>query len=332
MNIGENNQRLARNTAMLYFRTIFITLVSLYTSREVLIALGVEDYGIYSIVVGVVVVFGFLNSTMTSATQRFLSFDIGRKDQIQLQKTFNAIQFIHIGIALLMLITAETVGLWFINNHLNLPEERMEASCWVFHCSVLSVVVTIIQSPYYALVIAHEKMSVFALLSIAEALSKLLIAILLTQIDFDKLKLYGVLVFVVTLVLATLYKAYSKYHFKETKFLLVREKSLFIKLISYSTWNLFGAVAGVAKIQGVNIILNIFFGTVVNAALGIANQVSGILINFVSNFQNASKPQIIKLYAGDNKEYMNSLVICTSKISFFLLFLHHLSKYSDPMV
>lgn len=320
-NTSANNNRIARNTIMLYFRMILTMLVSLYTSRVVLNTLGVEDYGIYSVVGSAVTMFGLVNGAMTSATQRFLTFDIGRIDHVQLRKTFNATQIIHIGMALLIFILAETIGLWFINNKLNLPEGRMEAARWVYHFSVLSFIFTVIQSPYSALIIAREKMSVYAYLSILEVLLKLFIVFLLAYLSFDKLQLYSILIFVVSLIITAFYRIYSRIHFEETKFLFVKDKPLYKTLTSYSFWNLFGAASLVAKSQGVGIILNIFFGTIVNAALGVANQVSGTVTSFVNNFQMASNPQIIKSYATDEKEYMFNLVIRTSKFSFFLLFI-----------
>ena len=315
-----NNKRIARNTLMLYFRMILTMLVSLYTSRIVLNALGVEDFGIYSVVGGVVIMFGFLSGALSSATQRFLTFDIGLKDHVQLRKTFNASQVIHIGIALLIFILAETIGFWFVNNKLNLPEGRIEAAHWVYHWSVLSFIITVIQAPYYALVIAHEKMSVFAYLSILDVLLKLFIVFLLAYFTFDKLELYGILIFMVSVIIAAFYRIYSRTHFEETKFLIVKDKALYKTLTSYSVWNLFGAVSLVAKAQGVSIILNIFFGIIVNAALGVAYQVTGTVTSFVNNFQMASNPQIIKSYATDDKKYMINLVIRTSKFSFYLLF------------
>lgn len=306
---------------MLYVRMILTMLVSLYTSRVVLNTLGVEDYGTYNVVGGAVLLFGFFNGAMSSATQRFLTFDIGREDHVQLRKTFNATQIIHIGIALLIFILAETIGLWFVNNKLNLPEGRMEAARWVFHFSLFSFIVTVIQAPYNALIIARERMSVFAYISILDVSLKLFIVFMLTWISFDKLKLYGILIFVVSFIVAAIYRMYTRTHFEETKFLIVKDKSLYKTLISYSVWNLFGAVSLVVKAQGVSIMLNIFFGTVINAAQGVANQVSGTVASFVSNFQMASNPQIIKSYAADDMDYMTNLVIRTSKFSFFLLFI-----------
>lgn len=317
----QNNRRIAKNTLMLYFRMILTMLVSLYTSRVVLNVLGVEDYGTYNVVGGVVTMFGFFNGAMSSATQRFLSFDLGRGDYVQLRRTFNATQVIHIGIALLIFVLAETIGLWFVNTQLNLPEGRMEAARWVYHFAILSFMVSIMQVPYNAVILARERMSVYAYVSILEVLLKLIIVFMLTWIAFDKLKLYGILVFAVSLVVASIYRIYTLKHFDETRFELVKDKSSYKTLISYSSWNLFGNIAAVAKGQGVSIILNIFFGTVVNAAQGVANQVSVAINMFVSNFQMASNPQIIKSYAAEDKAYMTNLVIRTSKFSFYLLFI-----------
>lgn len=317
----QNNKRIAKNTLMLYFRMILTMLVSLYTSRVILNTLGVEDFGIFNVVGGVVTMFGFFNGAMSAANQRFLSFDLGRKDYDQLRRTFNATQIINIGIALLIFILAETVGLWFLNNYLNISEGRMEAARWVYHFSVLSFMVTIMQVPYNSLIIARERMNVYAYVSILDVLLKLSVVFMLTLVSYDKLKLYGILIFVASFIVAAIYRMYSRTHFIETKFLFVKEKSLYKTLISYSGWNLFGGVAGITKGQGVNIILNIFFGTVVNAAQGVANQIFAAVNSFVSNFQMASNPQIIKSYAAEDKEYMTNLVIRTSKFSFYLLFI-----------
>lgn len=318
---SQNNRRIAKNTLMLYFRMILTMLVSLYTSRVILNTLGVEDFGIYNVVGGVVSMFAFFNSAMSSATQRFLSYEIGKGDFVQLRKTFNATQVIHIGIAFFIFILAETIGLWFVKTYLVIPAERMDAAIWVYHFSVLSFMVSIIQVPYNATIIAHERMNVYAYVSILEVSLKLLIVFLLVGISFDKLKLYGILYFVVVLIIATIYRIYTRRNFEESKFEVVKDRQLYKTLISYSGWNLFGASAGVAQGQGVNILLNIFFGPVANAAQGIANQVRGAVNNFVSNFQLAVSPQIVKSYASGEKDYLNSLIFGTAKFSFYLLFL-----------
>lgn len=300
---------------------ILTMLVSLYTSRVILNTLGVEDYGIYNVVGGVVTMFAFFNSAMSSATQRFLSYEIGKGDFVQLRKTFNATQIIHIGIALLIFIFAETVGLWFLKTYLVIPTERMDAAIWVYHFSVLSFMVTVLQVPYNATIIAHERMNIYAYVSILEVSLKLLIVFMLTWISSDKLKLYAILHFTVVCVIAAIYRTYTRRNFDESTFQIVKDKKLYKTLISYSGWNLFGNIAAVAKGQGVNILLNIFFGPVVNAARGIAMQVQGAVNMLVSNFQMAVNPQIIKSYASDEKKYMTLLIIRSSKFSFYLLFL-----------
>lgn len=318
---SQKNRRIAKNTLMLYFRMILTMLVTLYTSRVILNTLGVEDFGVYNVVGGVVTMFAFFNSAMSSATQRFLSFEIGKGDFVQLKKTFNATQIIHIGIAILIFILAETVGLWFVKTYLVIPLERIEAALWVYHFSVLSFMVSVIQVPYNATIIAHERMNVYAYVSIIEVLLKLLIVFMLIWITHDKLKLYGILHFGVVFIIAAIYRIYTRRNFEESKFEVVRDTKLYKTLISFSGWSLYENMALIAKGQGLNIILNLFFGPVVNAAQGIANQVQGALNSFVSNFQIAVKPQIVKSYASDEKEYMNSLLFSSTKFSFYLLLL-----------
>jgi O-antigen/teichoic acid export membrane protein len=294
-------------------------LVSLYTSRVILNTLGVEDYGIYNVVGGIVTMFAFFNSAMSSATQRFLSYEIGKGDFIQLRKTFNATQVIHVGIAVLIFILAETVGLWFVKTYLVIPHERLEAAIWVYHFSVLSFMVSIIQVPYNATIIAHERMNVYAYVSIIEVLLKLLIVFMLMWITFDKLILYGILHFAVVFLIASFYRIYTRRNFVETKFEVVKDEKLYKTLISFSGWNLFENFALIAKGQGVNMLLNIFYGPIVNAALGVSNQLGGAVNSFVSNFQMAVKPQIIKSYSSKDKEYMTSLIIKSTKFSFYLV-------------
>lgn len=296
-------------------------LVTLYTSRVILNTLGVEDYGIYNVVGGVVSLLSVFSSAMSTATQRFLSFEIGKGDFGQLKKTFNAAQFIHIGIALFVFILAETVGLWFIKNYLVIPVDRMEAALWVYHFSILSFMISIIQVPYNAIIIAHERMSIYAYLSIFEVVLKLLIVFLLTCLSFDKLKIYGMMYLGITILIASSYRIYTLINFKETQIELVKDKKLYITLISYSGWNLFGNLAAVVKGHGISLLLNLFFGPVINATIGIATQVQTAVHLFVSNFQTAVNPQIVKSYATDDSEYMHSLIIRSSRFSFYLLFL-----------
>ena len=305
---------------MLYFRMILTMLVSLYTSRVVLNTLGVEDFGIYNVVGGFVTMFGFLNSAMASATQRFLAFEIGKGDHEQLRNVFSMSINIHFLIAFIIFILAETVGLWFVNTQLTIPSGRMGAAQWVYQFSILAMMVNMVSVPYNAMIIAHERMNVFAWVSIAEVSLKLFIVFMLQWFGFDKLKFYAVLTFCVSLIIRFIYGFYCSRQFKESKFRYFWDKSLFKTLASYAGWNLWGNIASVLQGQGVNVLLNIFFGPIVNAARGIAYQVSGAINQFVANFQMAMNPQIIKSYAVNDLKYMHQLIFRGAKYSFFLLF------------
>ena len=317
---SQNNKRIAKNTAMLYFRMLLTMAVSLYTSRIVLNTLGVEDFGIYNVVGGFVSMLGFLNSAMASATQRFLAFEIGRNDKIQLRNVFSMSVNIHVLIAFLIFIIAETVGLWFVNTQLTIPPERMVAARWVYQFSILTLMVNMLSVPYNAMIIAHERMNVFAWVSIVEVSLKLFIVFMLVWFGFDKLKFYAVLTFGVALFIRFIYGMYCNRKFKESRFQFYWDKPLFKTLISYASWNLWGNAAGIIMGQCVNILLNIFFGPVVNAARGIAYQVRSAVNQFVHNFQMAMNPQIIKSFASDDLKYMHQLIFQGAKYSFFLLF------------
>ncbi|MCX8531516.1 oligosaccharide flippase family protein [Chryseobacterium luquanense] len=316
-----SNKRIAKNTLVLYFRMIISMTISLYTSRVILNTLGVEDFGIYNVTGGVVLMFGFFNGAMTSATQRFLSYEIGKNNFVGLKKVFNATQIIHIGIAVIIFVLAETLGFWFVKTYLVIPVERLTAAIWVYHFSVLAFIISILQVPYDALIIAHERMKVYAYVSIIEVILKLIIVFILTWIAFDKLKLYGILVFCVILFITCIYIIYTRKNFKESKFEVVKDDKLYKTLIKYSSWSLFGNLAFVAKGQGINIILNIFFGPMVNAAQAIANQVQATVQGFVTNFQLAVNPQIVKSYASEEKDYLTTLLFRSAKLSFFLMYL-----------
>lgn len=296
--------------------------VTLYTSRVILDILGISDYGLYSVVGGIIAMFSFLNMAMASATQRFLSFEIGARNFDKLNKTFIAGVNIHILVSILILFLAETVGLWFVNNKLNVELNRMNVVNWIYQFSVFSAMIRILQVPYNALIIAREQMNIYAILSILEALLKLGIVYLLLLIpNFDKLKLYAVLVFSVTLLISMIYRSYCSRKYQESSYRFFYDKKLYKELLSYSGWSLFGGLAAVARGQGSNILLNIFFGTVVNAAYGISSQVNSAVKQFVSNFQIALNPQIIKTYAEGNYSQNHKLIYQGSKLSFFLLFI-----------
>jgi len=315
----ENNKRIAKNAAMLYFRMLFTMAVSLYTSRIVLNTLGVENFGIYNVVGGIVVMFSFLSSAMSSGTQRFLSFELGKKNFAQLGKVFSMSINIHATIALIIFLLAETIGLWFLNTHLIIPDERMEAANWVYQFTILSFMLTVVIVPYNASIIAHERMNVYAYVSIVEVVLKLLIVFILQWLGYDKLKLYAVLVFGVSILISSIYGIYSRSNFTECKYHFSWDKTLYKTLISYAGWNLWGNAAAVTFNQGINILLNVFFGPVINAARGIAYQVNAAINGFVSNFQMAINPQIVKSYATGDRNYMHNLIYQGSKYSFFLL-------------
>ena len=304
--ISESNKRIAKNTLLLYFRMLLIIIVGLYTSRVVLNTLGVSDYGIYNVVGGIVAMLAFLNSAMVAASQRFISFELGAGNIEKLKKVFCTSVSIHIALAGIIFLIAETIGLWFVNIHLNIPIERMEAANWVYQCSILTLLLTVVSVPYNSCIVAHEHMKAFAYVSIVEAVLKLLIVYLLLLGNFDKLILYAILVVVVALIIRIIYGIYCKRHFEECTYRFVFDK----QLLGFSF-----------KDQGSNIILNLFFGTTVNAARGIALQVNGIISNFSNNFTMALNPQITKQYAVGDVEASVKLVYAGCRYSFYLLLL-----------
>ena len=306
--ISSNNKRIAKNTMMLYIRMLLSTVVSLYTSRVVLQTLGVEDYGIYGVVGGVVAMFSFLNSTMAGATSRFLTFEMGKGDKERLKATFSSALIIHIGIALLVLILAETVGIWFLNNKLVIPEGRMEAAHWVLQFSVLGMIVGFTQVPYNAAIIAHEKMDVFAYVELINVFLKLGIVYLLYIGDFDKLILYAFLTLVVNVIVAMIYRIYCLKHYEESKFNAHLDKDISKNILSFSLYNLLGNLGVVVNTQGTNFVINMFFGVIYNAAASIGTTISGVVTGFASNIMTAFRPQITKSYAQDNIPEFQSLL------------------------
>ena len=298
-----NTARIAKNTLMLYFRQILIMLVGLYTVRIKLGILGIEDYGIYNIAGGVVAMLVFFNSAMTIATQRFLNFAMGQNDMEQARNVYSISLIVHILIALLVIILAETIGLWFFYTWLNIPPDRQSAAFIVYQFSVLTTVIGILQVPYNATIIAYEKMSFFAAVSIVDALFKLGVVFLLSIILFDKLVVYAFLVSIVVLVVFLINKIYCNKMFKIASFRYCKDKALFRQFVEFFGWNLFGQFAVMGRTHGINILINIFFGVTVNAAMGLANQVNSMVYTFVSNFQTAFKPQIVKSYAAKNYDY-----------------------------
>ena len=316
-----NNKRIAKNTIMLYFRMMVTMIVGLFTSRVVLNTLGIEDYGIYNVVGGVIAMFSFVNGAMSNATSRYLTVALGQQNWELLTKTFRVSLTIHAIIALLIIILGETAGLWFLLNKMQIPEARCDAAMWVYQFSIASMAISIMSVPFNASIISHEKMSAFAYISILDVTLKLLIVYLLVVIPFDKLKVYAVLLFCTQTLIQCIYMVYCKLNFAETKLRLLIDKSLFKEMSVFAGWNLYGNFSYITYTQGLNILLNVFFGPAINAARGIAVQVQSMIYSFVSNFQTAMNPQLIKSYAAGNTDYMNRLIALGSKFSFYLLLL-----------
>lgn len=329
LDTSSNNKRIAKNTMFLYIRMLFIMAVQLYTSRVVLNTLGVVDYGLYNVVGGVVSMLSFVNGAMSSATQRYITFALGKGDFDNLNKVFSVSVSIHFLIAFIVLLFAETVGLWFLYSQMTIPEGRMDAAIWVYQASVISTMVSIVSVPYNAEIIAHEKMSAFAYISILEVVLKLLIVYLLVITPLDKLKLYALLILAIQILIRYIYGHYCTSHFQESRFRYVSDKKLFKEMVSFAGWSLFGNLAGILSTQGVNIVLNIFFGPVINAARGVAVQVQSAITSFSGNFQMAINPQITKSYAQEDKERLFKLIKVSSKFSFFLILLLELPVFLE---
>lgn len=314
-----DNKRIAKNTIFLYIRMMVVMLVSLFTSRVILNTLGATDYGIYNVVGGIVTIVSFLNSALGASTSRFLTFALGEKNLQKQKSTFGACLNLHIGIALLVLILGETVGLWFFYEKMVIPDERMVAAFWVYQFSILTTMVSFTQVPYNASLIAHEEMSIYAYVGLYEAISRLIIAYLITISPIDKLVFYGLLLLINTIVVQLFYRWYAVKHFEECRFSLVKDKVLYKRLLSYGGWDLFGNLALVCQGEGVNLLLNVFFGPVVNAARAIAFQIQGAVTQFVSNFMTAVRPQVIKNYAEGNVDKMYTMTFYAAKFSYILM-------------
>ncbi|MES2454302.1 MAG: lipopolysaccharide biosynthesis protein [Bacteroidota bacterium] len=316
-----NSTRIARNTLTLYFRMLFQLLVALYTSKVILRALGQVDYGIYDVVAGMIIIVSFLNNAMSLSTQRFVTYYLGQNDLGLSKKVFATSLVVQVVVASFILIVGETVGLWFFYHYMNIPSGRVFEASVVFHLSLVSSVISIVGIPYYASIIAHEKMGAFSIISIIETTLKLVIAIILPLFMVDHLILYSVLMLIVVLVVRILYVRYCSIYFSETKFSLSRDKALFKEMMNFAGWSLAGNMSFVAYTQGTNILLNIFFGPVVNAARGIAFQVQGAISSLITNFQIAINPQIVKSYSTKDYIGMQTLIYASAKLSFLLMLL-----------
>lgn len=318
-NQESNSKRIAKNTLLLYFRMILIMVVSLYTSRIILNELGVEDFGIYNLVAGVVILFSFLSNAMITATQRYLSIAIGKKDEKYIQAVFSTSLLSHFFLIFFIFLAAETIGLWLINAKLEIPADRMSATNFVYQLAILTTCVNIIRIPYDASIIANERMSFFAYVSIVETFLKLAVVWALAITPGDKLVIYSFLLLLVAIVIDIAYWYYCQRFLLANKFYLKTNKKLFVELTSFSVWNLFGGLADIGYKQGTNIILNLFWGVSINAVLGITNQIRNALVPFIGNLQLAVNPQMVKSYALGDYEYFKILVYRISKYSYFLM-------------
>lgn len=314
-----NNKRIAKNTLLLYFRMFLMMAIGLYTSRVVLAVLGEVDFGIYNVVGGFVSIFTMISGAMSSATQRFLSFEIGKGADGRVKELFSTAVIIHVFLALIILLLAETVGLWFVNEKMNFPEDRYSAANWVFQFSVLTFIIKVISVPYNAVLVAYERMSAFAYVSIIEVSLNLMVVFLLAFSSIDKLVMYAAFLSLIAVIIRFIYGIYVKRNFSECNCVWKTDAGFQKQMVSFVSWNLIGSIAGVAKEQGINVVLNIFFGATINAARGIAYQVMHAVSLFSTNFQLALNPQIVKLYASNEKEKMFRLVFRGSRLSYLLV-------------
>ena len=318
-NTADNNKRIAKNTLLLYFRMLFMMVVSLYTSRVVLNALGVEDYGIYNVVGGIVAMFSVISGSLSAAITRFITYELGTGNQENLKKIFSSAVTIQIGLTVAIALLAELVGVWFLNVKMNIPESRMIAANWVFQLSLFTFAINLISVPYNATIIAHERMSAFAYISIIEALGKLAIAYFITVSPMDRLVFYALLMCAVALLVRLVYGYYCKSHFEECTYHFLWDKNLLERMFSFAGWNFIGASSAILRDQGGNIVINLFCGPAVNAARGIAFQVNTAVHGFVTNFMTALNPQITKSYASGDREYMMTLIFQGARLSFYML-------------
>lgn len=317
--MAHNNKRIISNSLYMYFRMILVTGVTLYTSRIVLAQLGVVDFGLYNAIGGVVLFFSFIVPTLSSSVQRFLSYEMGKGDFDMVGKVYSMSIQIHLLIAVIVLILSESFGLWFLNTQMNIPEDRMTAANIVFQCSILSLVMILWSIPYNALIIAKQKMNVYAWFSVITAVLKLITAFLLITSPIDKLSLYALLMLLIFAIGRINVSIYCSWKFKDIRFKQIWDKSLFQRLLSFSGWTLYGNVGNMAYSYGLNIVLNICCGPAVNAARAISTQIQHVVDHFSSNFQTAVNPQLTQSYAAKDYDYVNKLFLSTTNFSFYLM-------------
>lgn len=315
---SENNKRIAKNTLFLSIRMLVVMMVSLYTSRIVLDALGVEDFGIYNVVGGIVSFFAFVNGAMSNATQRYIAFELG-KDIPDVKRIFSACMMLHLFVAAFIFIFAESIGLYIVNYYLTIPEDRQVAANWVYQISIISCLVMVVNTPYNGAIVAYERMQAFAYISLIDVFLKLGIAFLISSIQSERLVLYASLIFITQLIIRLSYTYYCRRRLPLIRFTFLWNLNLFKELSGFMGWTVFNNMSIIACTQGVNVVLNMFFNPIVNAARAIAVQVEHAVTMFSKNFQMAITPQIIKSYSKHEKEYFEELLYSSSRLSFFLL-------------
>ena len=318
---SDNNKRIAKNTALLYIRMLFLMFIGLFTSRVNLQSLGVDNFGIYNVVGGVVAMFSILTGSLGVAISRDITYELGKGNIERLNKVFSAAVTIQIVMSIVIVVVAEIAGVWFLNNKMVIPEDRLYAANWVLQFSIVSFILTLISVPYNACIIAHEKMSAFAYITIYEAIMKLIVAYTVFITPFDKLITYAALLLFIAFTMRLIYGIYCTKHFEECHYHFVFDKKMLKQMGGFAGWTMIGNLAYIGYSQGLNILLNLFFGPSVNAARGVAMQVNEKVSSFCTNFQMALNPQITKSYAANDLNRMHSLIFASSKYSFFLLLL-----------
>lgn len=321
MGVSENNKRIVKNTVLLYIRMCVLMLISLYTSRVILQTLGVEDYGVYNVVGGIVSMFSIITSSLSNAISRFTIYELGKGNTNRLSEVFSTSMIVLLLLSIVAVVLIEVFGGWFLNRGMNIPVERMNSANWVFHCAVVTFVINLLCVPYNASIIAHEKMSAFAFISIIDAVLKLLVVFGLALSPYDKLKTYAVLLVIVSIIIWNIYVGYSRKHFCECRYHISFDKSLFKGMLGFAGWNFIGTTTSVLNTHGLNIVTNLFFGVTVNAARGIATTVYSAGQQLVNSFTTAINPQITKYYAANDLNLMYNLVCRGARISYMLVLL-----------
>ena len=322
-----NSKRILKNTIFLYLRMIVVTIVAFFTVRITLRILGVEDYGIYNVVGGIVSFLGVISATMSSASQRYLAFDLGKEDPSSFQNTFSLLLLVYVVLSIIIVILGEALGPWFINNYLNIAPERRTAAQWVYQFSLFSFCVSLLSTPYQSAIIANERMGAFAFVGLFDAFGKLIVTLLLYTISFDKLITYGFLILIVSIVSFFIQFFFCRIRINGCVYRYYWDKEYLKKILGYTGWNLFGAASTTFNSAGISIVLNMFFGALINAAKGIADRVNSMVVSFSINFYQAISPQIIKTYAAGEIELSKMLVLRSTKLSFYLLFI-----FSFPLI